>query len=79
MTLLYILKRLVLKDAWTGEELTALDLGEEYQERYGAPYIVLHRSDLHKALLEACEANPLVSLYTDSEIKSVEENADGEF
>ena len=72
-------KRLVLKDAWTGEELTALDLQEEYQERYGAPYIVLHRSDLHKVLLEACEANPLVSLYTDSDIKSVEENADGVF
>ena len=72
-------KRLVLKDAWSGEELTALDLQEEYQERYGAPYIVLHRSDLHKVLLEACEANPLVSLYTDSDIKSVEENADGVF
>lgn len=72
-------KRLVLKDAFTGEELTALDLGDEYKERYGAPYIVLHRSDLHKSLLEACEANPLISLYTDSEIISAEENADGVF
>ena len=70
-------KRLVLKDAFSGEELTALDLGKEYEERYGAPYIVLHRSDLHKVLLEACEANPLVSLYTDTEIKSVEKTADG--
>ena len=70
-------KRLVLKDAFTGEELTALDLGEEYQERYGAPYIVLHRSDLHKVLLEACEASPLVSLYTDTEIMSAEETTDG--
>ena len=70
-------KRLVLKDAFSGEELTALDLGKEYEERYGAPYIVLHRSDLHKVLLEACEASPLVSLYTDTEIKSVEKTADG--
>ncbi|MCQ6282318.1 FAD-dependent monooxygenase [Bacillus sp. EB600] len=70
-------KRLVLKDAWTGEELTALDLGKEYEERYGAPYIVLHRSDLHSVLLEACKVSPLVSLYTDTDIHSVEKTADG--
>ncbi len=54
-------KRLVLMDAFSGEELSALDLGEVYQERYGAPYIVLHRSDLHRILFEACEANPLLN------------------
>lgn len=72
-------KRLVLKDVFTGEELTALDLGDEYKERYGAPYIVLHRSDLHKVLLEACEQNPLIYLHTNTEIKTVEENDAGVF
>jgi len=38
-------KRLVLMDAFTGKELSALDLGDTYKERYGAPYIVMHRSD----------------------------------
>ena len=44
-------KRLVLMDAFSGEELSALDLGDVYKERYGAPYIVLHRTDLHRVLV----------------------------
>lgn len=47
-------RRLVFRDALTGEELTHLDLGEEFRRRYGAPYVVAHRSDLHAILLDAC-------------------------
>lgn len=47
-------RRLVFRDALTGEELTHLDLGEGFRERYGAPYVVAHRSDLHAILLDAC-------------------------
>ncbi|MGJ9384404.1 FAD-dependent monooxygenase [Salipaludibacillus sp. CF4.18] len=70
-------KRLVLKDTFTGEELSALDLGEEFKKSYGFPYIVLHRSDLHFALLEVCEKNPLVSLITDQHIETIEETSEG--
>ncbi|WP_087973167.1 FAD-dependent monooxygenase [Oceanobacillus rekensis] len=61
-------KRLVLMDAYTGNELAALDIGETYRERYGAPYVVLHRSDLQRILLEACEEHPNVDLYTNQKI-----------
>jgi len=47
-------RRLVLRDAVTGGELTALELGEGFHARYGAPYVVAHRSDLHRILLDAC-------------------------
>ncbi|WP_209123600.1 FAD-dependent monooxygenase [Alkalihalobacillus sp. BA299] len=70
-------KRLVLKDVYTAEELSVLDLGNEFKERYGFPYIVLHRSDLHRVLLEACQKNPLVNLVTDQHIETVEETSDG--
>lgn len=69
-------KRLVLMDAITGKELTALDLGEEFRNRFGYPYIVLHRSDLHKSLLEACQANDLITLYTNKEVNVVENEGD---
>jgi len=46
-------RRLVLADAVAGCELTALDL-TDFPERYGAPYIVLHRSDLLDVLLKGC-------------------------
>ncbi|MBB6403768.1 FAD-dependent oxidoreductase [Arthrobacter sp. AZCC_0090] len=48
-------KHLVFRDALTGEELTRQTLGGEFEERYGAPYVVIHRSDLHQILLEACQ------------------------
>ena len=46
-------RRLVLADAVAGVELTALDL-TDFPQRYGAPYIVLHRSDLLDILLGGC-------------------------
>src|SRR5690625_58487 len=69
-------KRLVLMDAFTGEELSALNVGKEYEERYGAPYIVLHRSDLQNALIEACEQNPFIELVTNQEVTTIAENND---
>ncbi|OAH58537.1 MULTISPECIES: FAD-dependent monooxygenase [Bacillaceae] len=70
-------KRLVLKDVYTGEELTALDLGEEFQERYAQPYIVMHRSDLHRVLLEACQRSNKITLFNDQAVQSAVENESG--
>ncbi|MEH7547859.1 FAD-dependent monooxygenase [Neobacillus vireti] len=70
-------QRLVLKDVYTARELSVLDLGEEFKEKYGFPYIVLHRSDLHRVLFEACEKNPLISLINDQVIETVEETPAG--
>lgn len=67
-------ENLIMKDALTGNEITRLPLGEKFRERYGAPYIVIHRTDLHEILLNACrEAN--VDLLTDTRITQVSENA----
>lgn len=65
-------RRLVLCDAVSGEELTSLDLGEGFRERYGAPYVVLHRTDLLRVLVEACRDAGVV-LETDAEVLAVEE------
>ncbi len=65
-------KRLVLKDAITGDELSALDLGETFRERYGYPYAVMHRSDLHTVLLEACRENNLITLENNKAVVHVE-------
>jgi len=45
---------MVMRDAVDGAELTRLDL-RDLEERYGFPYLVIHRSDLHGLLLRACE------------------------
>ena len=64
-------KHLVFRDAVTGEELTRQSLAGEFEERYGAPYVVIHRSDLHRVLLEACQEAG-VRLVNDVFVESVE-------
>ena len=64
-------KHLVFRDAVTGEELTRQSLRGEFEERYGAPYVVIHRSDLHRVLLEGCVAAG-VNLINDVMVDSVE-------
>jgi 2-polyprenyl-6-methoxyphenol hydroxylase-like FAD-dependent oxidoreductase len=63
-------RRLVMRDALDGGELTHLDLAETAR-RFGAPYVVIHRSDLHSILLRACRAAG-VDLVTDAAVQDVE-------
>lgn len=49
-------RSIVFRDALTAEELTRVDLGDEYRARYGGPYFVTHRSDLHATLVAAARA-----------------------
>lgn len=44
------------RDADDARLLTSIDLGPAFVARYGAPYVVMHRQDLHEILLEACRA-----------------------
>lgn len=64
-------KHLVFRDALSGEELTRQTLGREFEERYGAPYLVIHRSDLHRILLNACKKAG-VTLINDVMVNRVE-------
>jgi 2-polyprenyl-6-methoxyphenol hydroxylase-like FAD-dependent oxidoreductase len=63
-------RRLVMRDAVDGGELTHLDLAD-VARRYRAPYVVIHRSDLHAVLLRACrEAG--VDLVTSATVTDIE-------
>lgn len=66
---------LVMKDAVDGSLLTTLDL-RDAEHRYGFPYVVIHRSDLHATLLKACQRSG-VDLVTDIKVTGYEQTADG--
>ncbi len=68
-------RRLVLKDALDGSELTHLDLGQDFLHRYGAPYVVIHRSDLLDILYRACQRAG-VDLVTNARVLRVESGAE---
>ena len=62
---------LIMRDAVDGSELTRLDLTDA-RHRYGSPYVVIHRSDLHGTLLR--EAKRLgVDLVTGCSVSDVEQ------
>ena len=61
-------KNLILIDALTDRELTRISCGEAFRQRYRAPYTVVHRRDLHGALLDACRRRDEVSLHVSKEL-----------
>jgi salicylate hydroxylase len=60
-----------VREGASGEELARLPLGRWMAMRYGAPYWVAHRSDLHAALMQAVRAEPLIALSMGSEVAEV--------
>ncbi|MGW5138165.1 FAD-dependent monooxygenase [Nocardia beijingensis] len=69
-------ENLVMRDAVSGKELGRLALTGDFAARFGAPYVVIHRTDLHAILLEACrEAG--ADLRTGVRVQRVEETGTG--
>ncbi|MFN3447473.1 MAG: 3-hydroxybenzoate 6-monooxygenase [Roseococcus sp.] len=69
------IERLRLMDALSAEEIAHIDLGEAFRARFGNPYAVIHRGDLHGVILRACRESPLVALRTGSEVLDYAQDA----
>ncbi|AKJ15484.1 3-hydroxybenzoate 6-hydroxylase [Streptomyces incarnatus] len=68
-------QNMVMRDALDSRELTRLDL-RDLERRYGFPYMVIHRSDLHGIFLRAC-ARAGVELLTDHTVSGYDNTAEG--
>src|SRR5579859_3804986 len=66
--------RLRLMDAMTAEDIASIDLTEPFRRRFGNPYAVVHRGDLHGVFVRACEASPLVDLRTGCAVTGYEQD-----
>ncbi|WP_298273439.1 3-hydroxybenzoate 6-monooxygenase [uncultured Bradyrhizobium sp.] len=60
--------QLRLMDAISAEEITSVDLTDYFRRRFGNPYAVVHRGDLHSIFLRACEADPAITLRSDCDV-----------
>jgi salicylate hydroxylase len=67
---------LVMFDAVSGRKLATVPLGASIEARYGAPYLTLHRADLHAALLETCKTLGAVTLRPGFTLASAEDVGD---
>lgn len=66
-----------LMDALTAEPICEIALGEAFRARFGNPYAVVHRGELHGVFLRACVAHPLVELRTRAAIEGYVQDAEG--
>ena len=53
-------------DALTGKEVTRVPTGPSLRARFKYPYIIIHRIDLHNAMLDACRREALITLEPDA-------------
>ena len=56
----------LMRDAFTGDELVWIPTGASFRARFKHPYIIIHRIDLHNALLDACRRAPEIELVPDA-------------
>lgn len=64
-----LIERMVMRDAFTGDAISNIPCGSEFQARFGNPYAVAHRADVHGALLQGCrDFSSHVELRTDSQV-----------
>ncbi|MCR9149560.1 MAG: 3-hydroxybenzoate 6-monooxygenase [Rhodobacteraceae bacterium] len=63
-----------LMDALSGDEITRIPLDDAFRSRFGNPYAVVHRGELHGVFLRACMEHPLVELRTSAEVVDYEQD-----
>ncbi len=68
-------QQLVARNLSTGECLATLRL-QDMQQRFGAPYMTVHRADLHGLLLAMARANG-VELCTDAQVQALSNQPEG--
>ena len=68
---------LIMNDAETGEEITRVDLGIDFRERFKAPYGVIHRSDLHDTIINACRNSSLIEMQISVKVSDFDETESG--
>lgn len=69
--------KLIMMDGLSGDEVAHIDVNEPFRQRFGNPYAVIHRGDLHGVFLNACRADPNITLVTQQRVVGYENVAGG--
>jgi 3-hydroxybenzoate 6-monooxygenase len=66
-----------MRDAVTGKLITRIPLEQAFFDRFGQPYAVTHRADIHGTFLKACQGSNLITLETSHRIDAFENKDNG--
>ncbi|MDO8458127.1 MAG: 3-hydroxybenzoate 6-monooxygenase [Burkholderiaceae bacterium] len=67
---------MVMHDAVDGSLVGRIPTGEAFRKRFGNPYAVIHRVDVHKSLLEGAQETGKVEFLTSTRALRIEQDAD---
>jgi salicylate hydroxylase len=70
-------ERLVMMDAVDCGEVGTFEVGEAFRARFGNPYAVIHRADIHTAILEHVRGTPGIELVTSCHIDAIGQDDTG--
>jgi salicylate hydroxylase len=62
------IERLLMMDGVTGEKVIDIPLDKRFAKRFGNPYAVTHRADIHGAFLDGCRENRLIELRSGTKV-----------
>ena len=65
---------MVMHDAIDEAQVGKIETGEAFRARFGNPYAVIHRVDVHKSLLEGAEETGQVEFFTNTHIHKIEQD-----
>lgn len=68
---------MVMHDALDETLVGRIPTGEAFRKRFGNPYAVIHRVDVHLSLLEGAQETGRVEFRTSTHVQRVEQDADG--
>jgi 3-hydroxybenzoate 6-monooxygenase len=72
------IERLMMMDAVSGETVIDVATDDSFRRRFGNPYAVTHRADIHGALLDGCRSRgERIELRTDSRVVGFDLQASG--
>ncbi len=68
---------MVMHDALDETCVGRIPTGAAFRARFGNPYAVIHRADVHGSLLEAALASPRIQIQTSTQVHRVEQDETG--
>jgi len=69
--------RMVMMDAVDGHEVASVPVGEAFRQRFGNPYAVIHRADVHQSLLEGVQETKLIEFRTSARVTEIAQDDSG--
>lgn len=68
---------MVMHDAVDESLVGRIPLGEEFRKRFGNPYAVIHRADVHLSLFEGAQESGQIEFLTSTQVQRIEQRGDG--